>query len=75
MADLAVGQSRMLYGSTMHSERSEHRIYEQRPPLGPVGVIIAFNFPVAVWSWNAFMALVCGDTEIWKPLFQRNPGL
>ena len=67
IADFAVGQSRMLYGLTMHSERSEHRMYEQWHPLGPVGVITAFNFPVAVWSWNALIALVCGDTVIWKP--------
>jgi aldehyde dehydrogenase (NAD+) len=67
MADFAVGQSRMLYGLAMHSERSDHRMYEQWHPLGPVGVITAFNFPVAVWSWNALIALVCGDTVIWKP--------
>ena len=67
MADLAVGQSRMLYGSTMHSERPEHRMYDQYHPLGVVGVISAFNFPVAVWSWNAFVALVCGNTVVWKP--------
>ena len=67
MADFAVGQSRMLYGLTMHSERREHRMYEQWHPIGPVGVITAFNFPVAVWSWNALIALVCGDTVIWKP--------
>jgi len=67
MADFAVGQSRMLYGATMPSERPGHRMYEQWHPLGPVGVITAFNFPVAVWSWNAFIALVCGDTVIWKP--------
>ena len=67
IADFAVGQSRMLYGLTMHSERPEHRMYEQWHPLGPVGVITAFNFPVAVWSWNALIALVCGDTVIWKP--------
>ncbi len=67
MVDFAVGQSRMLYGLTMPSERSEHRMYEQWHPLGPVGVITAFNFPVAVWSWNAMIALVCGDTVIWKP--------
>ena len=67
MADFAVGQSRMLYGLTMHSERPEHRMYEQWHPLGPVGVITAFNFPVAVWSWNALIAMVCGDTVIWKP--------
>jgi aldehyde dehydrogenase (NAD+) len=67
MADFAVGQSRMLYGLTMPSERSEHRMYEQWHPSGPVGVITAFNFPVAVWSWNALIALVCGDTVVWKP--------
>jgi len=67
MADFAVGLSRMLYGVTMPSERPGHRMYEQWHPLGPVGVITAFNFPVAVWSWNAFIALVCGDTVIWKP--------
>ncbi len=67
MADLAVGQSRMLYGLTMHSERPQHRMYEQWHPLGVVGVITAFNFPVAVWAWNAFVAAVAGDTVIWKP--------
>jgi aldehyde dehydrogenase (NAD+) len=67
IADFAVGQSRMLYGLTMHSERSGHRMYEQWHPLGPVGVVTAFNFPVAVWSWNTMIALVCGDTIIWKP--------
>jgi aldehyde dehydrogenase (NAD+) len=67
MADFAVGLSRMLYGVTMPSERPGHRLYEQWHPLGPVGVITAFNFPLAVWSWNAFVALVCGDTVIWKP--------
>jgi len=67
IADFAVGQSRMLYGLTMHSERSGHRMYEQWHPFGPVGVITAFNFPVAVWSWNALIALICGDTVIWKP--------
>jgi aldehyde dehydrogenase (NAD+) len=67
IADYAVGQSRMLYGLTMHSERSEHRMYEQWHPLGPVSVITAFNFPVAVWSWNALIALIAGDTVIWKP--------
>lgn len=67
IADFAVGQSRMLYGRSMHSERPEHRMYEQWHPLGPVGVITAFNFPVAVWSWNALVALVAGDTVIWKP--------
>ena len=67
MADFASGQSRMLYGKTMHSERAEHRMYEQWHPLGVVAVISAFNFPVAVWSWNAFIAAICGNTTIWKP--------
>jgi aldehyde dehydrogenase (NAD+) len=67
MADFAVGQSRMLYGLTMHSERNQHRMYEQWHPLGIVGVITAFNFPVAVWAWNAFIAAICGNTVIWKP--------
>lgn len=67
MADFALGQSRMLYGLSMHSERPGHRMYEQWHPLGPVGVITAFNFPVAVWSWNSLIALVAGDTVIWKP--------
>ncbi len=67
MADFALGQSRMLYGRSMHSERPEHRMFEQWHPLGPVGVITAFNFPVAVWSWNAMIALVAGDPVIWKP--------
>jgi len=67
IADFAVGQSRMLYGRTMHSERPQHRMYEQWHPLGVVGIISAFNFPVAVWSWNAFLAAVCGDVCIWKP--------
>lgn len=67
MADFAVGQSRMLYGKTMHSERARHRLYEQWHPLGVVNVITAFNFPMAVWSWNAFLAAICGNTVIWKP--------
>jgi aldehyde dehydrogenase (NAD+) len=67
IADFAVGLSRQLYGLTMASERPGHRLYEQWHPLGPVGVITAFNFPVAVWSWNAMIAAVCGDTVIWKP--------
>jgi aldehyde dehydrogenase (NAD+) len=67
IADLAVGQSRMLYGLAMHSERPGHRMYEQWHPLGLVGIISAFNFPVAVWSWNAFIAAVCGNVCIWKP--------
>ncbi len=67
IADFAVGLSRQLYGLTMASERPRHRMYEQWHPLGPVGVISAFNFPVAVWSWNAFLAAVCGDPLVWKP--------
>jgi aldehyde dehydrogenase (NAD+) len=70
VADFAVGLSRQLYGLTMASERPRHRMYEQWHPLGPVGIISAFNFPVAVWSWNAFVAAVCGDTTIWKPSSQ-----
>ena len=67
IADFAVGLSRQLYGLTMHSERFEHRMYEQWHPLGNVGIISAFNFPVAVWAWNAFIAAVCGNISIWKP--------
>lgn len=67
MADFCVGQSRMLYGLTTHSERTNHRLYEQWQPLGIVGVFSAFNFPVAVWAWNAFIAAICGDSVIWKP--------
>ena len=67
IADFAVGLSRQLYGLTMHSERSDHRMYEQWHPLGNVGIISAFNFPVAVWAWNAFIAAVCGNISIWKP--------
>ena len=67
IADFAVGQSRMLYGKTMHSERPMHRMYEQWHPLGVVGTISAFNFPVAVWSWNACIAAICGNVNIWKP--------
>lgn len=67
IADFAVGQSRMLYGLTMHSERPDHRMYEQWHPMGLVGVITAFNFPVAVWAWNSMIAAVCGDVTIWKP--------
>jgi aldehyde dehydrogenase (NAD+) len=67
MADFAVGQSRMLYGAAMQSERPAHRMTEQWHPLGPVGVITAFNFPVAVWAWNAFVAAIAGDPVIWKP--------
>lgn len=67
IADFAVGQSRMLYGQTMHSERLKHRMYEQWHPYGVVGVISAFNFPVAVWAWNAFIAAICGNVTLWKP--------
>src|SRR5688500_9346503 len=67
IGDFAVGQSRMLYGATMHSERPQHRMYEQWHPLGVVGIISAFNFPVAVWAWNAFLAAVCGNASVWKP--------
>jgi aldehyde dehydrogenase (NAD+) len=67
ICDFAVGLSRQLYGLTMHSERPNHRMYEQWHPLGTVGIISAFNFPVAVWSWNAMIAAVCGDVSIWKP--------
>ena len=67
IADFAVGLSRQLYGLTMHSERPGHRMYEQWHPLGIVGVISAFNFPVAVWSWNAMIAAVCGDCVLWRP--------
>ena len=67
ICDFAVGQSRMLYGFTMHSERPDHKMMDQYHPLGIVGVISAFNFPVAVWAWNAMIAAVCGDVVIWKP--------
>ena len=67
ICDFAVGLSRQLYGLTMHSERPRHRMYEQYHPLGIIGVISAFNFPVAVWAWNAMLGLVCGDTIVWKP--------
>ena len=67
IADFAVGLSRQLHGLTMHSERSEHRMYEQWHPMGTIGIITAFNFPAAVWAWNAMLAGVCGDTMIWKP--------
>ena len=70
IADFAVGLSRQLWGKTMHSERPRHRMYEQYHPLGILGVITAFNFPVAVWSWNAMIALVCGDAVVWKPSSQ-----
>ncbi|MFI5186458.1 MAG: aldehyde dehydrogenase family protein [Chitinophagales bacterium] len=67
ICDLAVGLSRQLYGLTMHSERKGHRMYEQWHPLGIVGIISAFNFPVAVWSWNSMLAWICGDVCVWKP--------
>ncbi len=67
ICDFAVGLSRQLYGLSMHSERPGHRMYEQWQPLGVVGVVSAFNFPVAVWAWNAALAAVCGDTTVWKP--------
>jgi aldehyde dehydrogenase (NAD+) len=67
ICDFAVGLSRQLHGSTMHSERPNHRMYEQWHPIGIVGIISAFNFPVAVWSWNAMLAAVCGDVCLWKP--------
>ena len=67
ICDFAVGLSRQLYGRTMHSERPLHRMYEQWHPLGIVGIISAFNFPVAVWSWNATLAWVCGNVTVWKP--------
>ena len=67
ICDFAVGLSRQLYGLSIQSERPEHRLTEQWHPLGPIGVITAFNFPVAVWAWNAALALVCGDPVVWKP--------
>ena len=67
ICDFAVGLSRQLYGLTMHSERPNHRMYEQWHPIGIVGIISAFNFPVAVWAWNSMIATVCGDVCVWKP--------
>lgn len=67
ICDFAVGLSRQLYGLTMHSERPSHRMYEQWHPIGIVGIISAFNFPVAVWAWNSMIAMVCGDVSVWKP--------
>jgi aldehyde dehydrogenase (NAD+) len=67
ICDFAVGLSRQLYGLTMHSERPGHRMYEQWHPVGAVGIISAFNFPVAVWAWNSMIAAVCGDVTVWKP--------
>ena len=71
MCDFAVGLSRQLHGLTIASERPRHRMIEQWHPLGPIGIITAFNFPVAVWAWNAMIAAVCGDTMIWKPSPER----
>ncbi|MBN2429696.1 MAG: aldehyde dehydrogenase family protein [Deltaproteobacteria bacterium] len=70
ICDFAVGQSRMLHGFTMHSERAHHRMYEQYHPAGIISIITAFNFPVAVWAWNAMIAAVCGNVSIWKPATQ-----
>ncbi len=70
MCDFAVGQSRMLYGSTMPSERPSHRLYDQYHPVGIVGIITAFNFPAAVWAWNAMLSAICGNVQIWKPSSQ-----
>jgi aldehyde dehydrogenase (NAD+) len=67
IADFAVGLSRQLYGLTITSERPDHRMFEQWQPLGTIGIITAFNFPAAVWAWNAMLAAVCGDAMIWKP--------
>jgi aldehyde dehydrogenase (NAD+) len=67
ICDFAVGQSRLLNGFTMHSERKEHRMYDQYHPLGIVGLITSFNFPVAVWAWNSMIAAIAGDVVIWKP--------
>lgn len=67
ICDFAVGQSRMLYGLSMHSERPAHRMYEQWHPLGILGLVTSFNFPVAVWSWNSALAAICGDPVVWKP--------
>lgn len=67
IGDFALGQSRMLYGLTMHSERPQHRMYEQWHPLGIVGVITSFNFPVAVWAWNSLLSAICGNVTVWKP--------
>src|SRR5207249_694680 len=67
LCDFAVGLSRQLHGLTIASERPRHRMFEQWHPLGPVGIVTAFNFPLAVWAWNAGLAVVCGDPCIWKP--------
>src|SRR5205085_9888683 len=73
ICDFAVGLSRQLYGKTIASERPAHRLTEYWHPLGPVGVISAFNFPVAVWAWNAMIGLVCGDPIVWKPSEKTPP--
>ncbi|MFN8547406.1 MAG: aldehyde dehydrogenase family protein [Candidatus Eisenbacteria bacterium] len=70
MCDFAVGQSRMLYGLQMHSERAAHRMFEQWHPLGVIGLITSFNFPIAVWAWNSCLAAICGDSVLWKPSSQ-----
>src|SRR5438132_7019432 len=70
ICDFAVGLSRQLYGLTMHSERPGHRMYAQWHPLGVVGIISAFNFPVAVWEWNSALAAACGDARLWIPSSQ-----
>ena len=67
ICDFAVGQSRQLYGFTMQSERPNHRMYDQYHPLGIVGLITSFNFPVAVWAWNSMIAAIAGDVVVWKP--------
>ena len=67
IADFAVGQSRMLYGLSLHSERPQHSMKEQWHPIGTVGIISAFNFPAAVWAWNSMLAMICGDSSLWKP--------
>lgn len=72
ICDFAVGQSRLLNGYTMHSERPQHRIYDQYHPLGVVGVVTSFNFPMAVWAWNSMLAAIAGDVVVWKPT-QRHP--
>jgi aldehyde dehydrogenase (NAD+) len=71
ICDFAVGLSRQLHGLTMHSERPGHRMYEQYHPMGVVGIISAFNFPVAVWAWNTALAWICGDVCVWKPKKHR----
>ena len=67
ICEFAVGQSRLLNGATMHSERPFHRMYDQYHPMGIVGIITSFNFPVAVWGWNSMLAAIAGDVVIWKP--------